>query len=73
MNMQAMTGEPVSGSAEALALIDKALQVREMSPDANEMWPPIETAIARIYVAAKVRLVRAPDLLGAAMLKIQSR
>ena len=56
MNMQAMTGEPVSGSAEALALIDKALQVREMSPDANEMWPPIETAIARIYVAAKVRL-----------------
>ncbi len=47
--------------------------MREMSPDASGSFPPLEAAIARIYVAAKVRLIRVPDLLGSAMLKIRKQ
>ena len=73
MRMQTANGEPISGLAQDLALIDQALRARDVSPDAAEMWPPFEVPIAQIYIAARVRLGRVPDLLNIAMQKMEAR
>jgi thiol-disulfide isomerase/thioredoxin len=46
-----------------LEFIDQALRVHAASPDAGEVWPPVENAIATIYVGTKTRLDRVPALL----------
>jgi hypothetical protein len=54
-----------------LDLIDQALRVRKLSPDGGQMYPPLETLVAGMYTAAKVRLDRVPALLDAGMQAIE--
>jgi thiol-disulfide isomerase/thioredoxin len=72
MNMSSRaTGAPATVSAGDLEIIDQVLRVRAMSPDGGEFWPPVETAIARIYVDGKVRLDRVPALLDAGLRNVE--
>ena len=56
-----------------LALLNELLRVQAMSPDASASWPTMETQIARVYAAAKVRLDRVPALLEAGLRNIDQQ
>lgn len=71
LDQRATSGELATLSPDDLAIIDQALRMQDTSRDAIEIWPPIETSVARMYVAARVRLALVPNLLDTAMRKTQ--
>jgi thiol-disulfide isomerase/thioredoxin len=70
LSSQAESGS-IALSSTDLEIVDQALQVRRMSPDGGEMFPPLETNVARIYTSGKVRLDRVPALLDAGLQNIE--
>ncbi len=70
---RARSNEPGVGTAEDLAVVDEFMRAKQSSPDGGSMWPPPETAIARFYVDAKVRLDQVPGLLKAAAQNIEKQ
>jgi thiol-disulfide isomerase/thioredoxin len=71
MKLSATSESPATVPGSDLEVIDQALRVHAMSPDGSEFWPPIETEIAGIYAAGKVRLDRVPALLDAGTRNIE--
>jgi thiol-disulfide isomerase/thioredoxin len=70
---RAFSGDPTVGSAEDLAEIDRWTQLNQLSPDGGVQSPPLETDLARIYVAGKVRLEQVPKLLDLGLRKIETQ
>jgi hypothetical protein len=62
---------PVTVSDRHLEIVDALLRVKETSPDSVAHYPPLETFIAGIYIAGKVRFGRVPRLLGAGITNIE--
>src|SRR5207237_775453 len=71
IQMRARMGEAGVGSVEDLAIIDQMVSLRQTSPDAGIEFPPLQTAIARVYVAGKVRLSAVAKLLDAGLQAIE--
>jgi hypothetical protein len=60
-------------SKEDLAVIDRMLQWATGSPDGMAMWPPIQTAVAQMYVAGRARLDRVPQLLDLGYTQVEKQ
>jgi len=58
-------------SDDDLRLIDQMLLVNHTSPDGGGFSVPVETEVAGIYVAGKVRLDRVPALLDAGLRNVE--
>lgn len=68
-----MNGSSAALSQADLTVIDRAMECSASSPDALGMWPPIQTEVARMYVAARVRLDQVPRLLDAGYTQIEKQ
>ena len=73
LEMRARSGEPDVGSPDDLEIIDRFLRFRQSSPDAVMQFPPLETGIARVYVAGKVRLDQIPKLLDQGLRQVSEQ
>jgi thiol-disulfide isomerase/thioredoxin len=71
IHSRAHRGEAGVGSAEDLAIADQMIRLRQTSPDAGIEFPPLQTTVARVYVAGKVRLTEVPKLLDAGLQAIE--